>query len=80
MKRRFLKQEGKKMGENFLKVLPFIFWVGILGMPAGCYGPVELGRDITSRQPSDIPGSGQGGNVPGESVEKRKSLFVTGVE
>lgn len=68
------------MGENFLKVLPFIFWVGILGMPAGCYGPVELGRDITSRQPSDIPGSGQGGNVPGESVEKRKSLFVTGVE
>lgn len=68
------------MREILKKVLTLVVWTGICGLTSACYGPVELGRDIISREPTGISGGEQDDGGSDDSGTKGKSLYVTGVE
>ena len=65
-----------EMGEIIGKTLELFARLCCIGLLTGCYGPVDLGRDVTSDAPD---GGTQGEEVPAPGP-KWKSLYVTGVE
>ncbi|MGN0189917.1 MAG: hypothetical protein ACI395_10415 [Candidatus Cryptobacteroides sp.] len=67
------------MGEIFRRVLTLIAVLeGCCVLAAGCYGPVESGRDFPLRDPA--AGAEGEDNPASDSGVKWKSLYVTGVE